>query len=167
MNPFVAQKDTTSAHADRIKSLWLCQMLVGKFAYASLSTLTACRSNQTTAQGEQSPGRACSFSLGFKQELKEMLETTQHTLKAIEGYLANKADKGDEVATGLHKLLKPLLNPRQLISELRSEGYAVVLFSPDELGTATAKSLENRLVELGNEAITDLQESISSESRKG
>lgn len=96
-----------------------------------------------------------------------MLETTQNTLKAIDGYLANKADHGDELATGLREMLKPLLNPRQILSELRSEGYAVVLFSPDDLGTATARSLENRLVELGNEAITDLQKYISTESQKG
>ncbi|MDT8992786.1 hypothetical protein RQP54_18075 [Curvibacter sp. APW13] len=88
----------------------------------------------------------------------KMLETTQNTIKAIEGYLASKADRGDEVAAGLHKLLTPLLNPHQFLSELRSEGYAVVVFSPDELGTATAKSLENRLAELGNEVTTDLQE---------
>lgn len=93
-----------------------------------------------------------------------MLETTQNTLKAIEGYLANKSDHGDEVAKGLREMLKPLLNPRQIISEMRNEGYAVVIFSPDELGTATSKSLENRLVELGNEAIKDLQESMPPDS---
>lgn len=95
-----------------------------------------------------------------------MLENTQNTLKAIEGYLANKADHGDVLAAGLRAMLVPLLNPRQIVSELRIEGYAVVLFSPDELGTATAKSLENRLVELGNEAIEDLQECSSTEIPK-
>ncbi len=59
------------------------------------------------------------------------------------------------------------LSHQRTVEDLRSSGYAVVLFSPDELGTATAKSLENRLVELGNEAITDLQESITTESQKG
>lgn len=93
-----------------------------------------------------------------------MLETTQHTLRAIEGYLASKADNGDEVSKGLRGMLMPLLNPRQFISEMRSEGYAVVIFSPDELGSATPKSLENRLVELGNEAISDLQENMQADS---
>jgi hypothetical protein len=93
-----------------------------------------------------------------------MLENTKSTLNSIEGYLSNKADHGDALAAGLRDMLKPLLNPRHLISELRGEGYAVVLFSPDELGTATAKSLENRLVELGNEAISDLQEGEATEA---
>jgi hypothetical protein len=87
-----------------------------------------------------------------------------NTLKAIEGYLASKADHGDEVASGLRNMLKPLLNSRQIIRELRDDGYAVVLFSPTELGSASARSLESRLVELGNEAIDDLQE-YSTEER--
>lgn len=90
---------------------------------------------------------------GFK-----LMNNSKNTLKAIEGYLANKSDHGDVVAVELRKMLLPLLNPRKIISDLRSEGYAVVMFSPEELGTATAKSLENRLVELGNEAISDLQD---------
>ena len=43
------------------------------------------------------------------------------------------------------------------IEDLRKAGYAVVIFSPDELGTASSKSVEDRLVELGNEVIADLQ----------
>lgn len=46
----------------------------------------------------------------------------------------------------------------QTIFSLREQGYAIVVFSPDELGSATSSSLENRLVELGNEAISDLQD---------
>ena len=46
----------------------------------------------------------------------------------------------------------------QTISALRSQGYAVVVFSPEELRTATGTSLEKRLIELGNEAIEDLQD---------
>jgi hypothetical protein len=46
---------------------------------------------------------------------------------------------------------------QKYLNELRLAGYAVVIFSPDELGTANAKSLEERLVELGNESISDLE----------
>ena len=53
------------------------------------------------------------------------------------------------------------------LTELRLAGYAVVIFSPEELGTADPRVLQNRLVELGNEAITDLQENVSIESPKG
>lgn len=44
------------------------------------------------------------------------------------------------------------------LSELRLSGYAVVIFSPEELGTTDPRGLQNRLVELGNEAISDLQD---------
>lgn len=46
---------------------------------------------------------------------------------------------------------------RSALTDLRLAGYAVVTFSPQELGAADPKTLENRLVELGNEAISDLQ----------
>lgn len=54
-------------------------------------------------------------------------------------------------------LSKAAKTTSQYLNELRMAGYAVVIFLPDELGGASAKSLENRLVELGNQAITDLQ----------
>lgn len=46
----------------------------------------------------------------------------------------------------------------EYLTELRLAGYAVVIFSPEELGTADPVFLQNRLVGLGNEAISDLQE---------
>lgn len=46
----------------------------------------------------------------------------------------------------------------EYLNEMRLAGYAVVIFSPEELGTASSRTLENRLVELGNEAISDLQD---------
>lgn len=48
----------------------------------------------------------------------------------------------------------------QYFSELRLAGNAIVIFSPGDLGTADPSTLQNRLVELGNEVISDLQESI-------
>lgn len=45
----------------------------------------------------------------------------------------------------------------QTLEMLRSQGYAVVVFTPDELGTADRDSLQDRLVELGNEAISLLR----------
>lgn len=48
---------------------------------------------------------------------------------------------------------------RQAINELRLAGYAVVVFSPSELdGGVEPRTLEKRLVELGNEAIDTLRE---------
>lgn len=46
---------------------------------------------------------------------------------------------------------------RAAITAMRLAGYAVVLFAPSELGSAKPESLQNRLVELGNEVILDLQ----------
>jgi hypothetical protein len=54
-------------------------------------------------------------------------------------------------------LSKAAKNKSQYLNELRLAGYAVAIFSPGELGNASAKSLENRLVELGIEVISDLQ----------
>jgi hypothetical protein len=42
------------------------------------------------------------------------------------------------------------------VTELRQEGYAVVMFAPEELSGVEPSTLQNRLVELGNEAIDDL-----------
>lgn len=96
-----------------------------------------------------------------------MMKTTQQTLKSIEEYLTGKADSGEELAKSLRDSLLPLLNPRTILTEMQLEGYAIVVFSPEEIGTATAKSVENRLVELGNEVISDLQESHPTENQKG
>ena len=85
-----------------------------------------------------------------------MFYTSISTLKALEGYLASKADHGDDVAKGLRQTLMPLIRPNHLAAELRAEGSAVVIFSPHELGGVSPRVLENRLVELGNEVIFDL-----------
>jgi hypothetical protein len=44
------------------------------------------------------------------------------------------------------------------ITQMRLAGYAIVRFSPEELTGVEPKTLENRLVELGNQAIEDLRE---------
>lgn len=44
----------------------------------------------------------------------------------------------------------------QAIAELRDAGYAVAVFSPDELEGLTPKSIENVCVNAANEAIEDL-----------
>lgn len=41
--------------------------------------------------------------------------------------------------------------------QLRKHGYAVVVFTPSELGGADPARLENHLVEQGNEFISDNQ----------
>ncbi len=46
------------------------------------------------------------------------------------------------------------------VAELRENGYAVVLFSPEALCCVEPSTLQNRLVELGNEAIADLGETL-------
>ena len=46
----------------------------------------------------------------------------------------------------------------EYLNEMRLAGYEVVIFSSEELGTASSRSLDNRLVELGNEASSDLQD---------
>lgn len=45
---------------------------------------------------------------------------------------------------------------RDAIAEMRSHGYALVMFSPEEVGNADRVAVESRLVELGNEVINDL-----------
>lgn len=45
---------------------------------------------------------------------------------------------------------------RDAIAEMRSHGYALVMFSPEEVGNADRVAVESRLVELGNEVIDDL-----------
>lgn len=53
---------------------------------------------------------------------------------------------------------------KDAVHSLRLAGYSVTIFSPTELQDVNPRSLENRLVELGNEAIDDLRERTSSES---
>ena len=43
------------------------------------------------------------------------------------------------------------------IQELKDEGYAIVLFNPEELEGAEADRVEDRLIELGWEVIFDLK----------
>lgn len=47
---------------------------------------------------------------------------------------------------------------RQVIAELRDKGFAVVIFTPDELGCVSRDRLESRLVADGNEHIEDITE---------
>ncbi len=47
---------------------------------------------------------------------------------------------------------------KQAIAELRDKGFAVVVFSPDELGCVCRDRLESRLVADGNEHIEDITE---------
>lgn len=45
----------------------------------------------------------------------------------------------------------------EVLRELREEGYAVVLFNPEELDTAEPERVEDRLIELGWDVINDMQ----------
>ena len=42
------------------------------------------------------------------------------------------------------------------IEELQSEGYAVIIWTPEELGEANPRRVEDRSVELGWDIISDL-----------
>ena len=42
------------------------------------------------------------------------------------------------------------------IRELREAGYAVITWTPEEVGNANADKVENRVCELGNEVIEDM-----------
>lgn len=43
------------------------------------------------------------------------------------------------------------------IRELKEEGYAIILFNPEELEGADSDRVEDRLIELGWEVIHDLK----------
>lgn len=47
---------------------------------------------------------------------------------------------------------------RDVLMKLREEGHAVIVWTPDELGSASAKRVEERSVELGFEVIEQLDE---------
>ena len=45
---------------------------------------------------------------------------------------------------------------KKAIKELRHAGYAVIVWTPEELGEADAKRVQDRSIELGHEVIEDL-----------
>ena len=45
----------------------------------------------------------------------------------------------------------------QVIRDLRHAGYAICIFSPEELDGASVNIVQGRLAELGNEVIEDLK----------
>ena len=47
----------------------------------------------------------------------------------------------------------PLETTQQSVEDLRNAGFAVVVFTPDELKEADPEHVESRLVELGNDVI--------------
>lgn len=47
---------------------------------------------------------------------------------------------------------------KDTIHDLRMAGFAIVIFNPEELGEVEPRLVQNRLVELGNEVISDLTE---------
>lgn len=44
------------------------------------------------------------------------------------------------------------------LASLSSDGYAVIVWTPEELGDVSARLVENRSIELGHEIINDLTE---------
>ena len=52
------------------------------------------------------------------------------------------------------------MNTEQLnaLRQLRDEGYAIVVFTPDELGDACPDDVESRLIELGWDVIDTLRQ---------
>ncbi len=44
------------------------------------------------------------------------------------------------------------------LASLSSDGYAVIVWTPEELGNVSAALVENRSIELGHEIINDLTE---------
>jgi hypothetical protein len=68
----------------------------------------------------------------------------------------NLHDAVRSVAAFLKEHLQAVEN--EAITQLRLAGYAVVRFSPDELEGVDPHTLQNRLVELGNQAIDDLRD---------
>lgn len=46
---------------------------------------------------------------------------------------------------------------REALRELRDSGYAVIVWTPEELGNADVNRVQDRLIELGFEVISDLQ----------
>lgn len=47
---------------------------------------------------------------------------------------------------------------RTAVETLRHAGYAVVVFYPEEVGSADPRRVEDRLAELGNDVIDDLKD---------
>jgi hypothetical protein len=47
---------------------------------------------------------------------------------------------------------------RVVIAELRSRGFAVIIWTPEELAGASRKHVEDRSVELGWQVIEDLKD---------
>lgn len=47
---------------------------------------------------------------------------------------------------------------RAVINQLRSEGYAVIIWTPVELGNASARDVQDRSIEHGHEVIASLEE---------
>jgi hypothetical protein len=47
---------------------------------------------------------------------------------------------------------------QRIIDTLRSQGYAIALFTPDELGVADAADMEDMMVEAGNSYIVHCAE---------
>ena len=52
------------------------------------------------------------------------------------------------------------MTPEQFaaIQALRHEGYAIIVWTPEEVGTANPRKVEDRQIEMGWDVISDLQE---------
>ena len=46
----------------------------------------------------------------------------------------------------------------KVLNQLRDEGYAIIVWTPEELKDAPVRQVENRSIELGHDIIRDLQE---------
>ena len=47
-------------------------------------------------------------------------------------------------------------NQLKVLKEMRDAGYAVIVWSPEELGSASPDKVQDRSIELGREVISDL-----------
>lgn len=49
-----------------------------------------------------------------------------------------------------------------IVEEMRAAGFAVVVFNPDELEDADSRTVEDAMIEVGNETIGLLQRGVGS-----
>lgn len=95
----------------------------------------------------------CHLSAGDSDELPQWLQLcSAHedaSLEAIHEMIEADADFIEEHLQAV---------TAQAIHQLRLEGHAIVRFQPSELHGVEPRLLQNRLVELGNQAIEDLRE---------
>lgn len=136
-----------------------CNLLAMDVVVKHASEITAALTAAGFAPAMTSDGDECAVISLPEREIPALLAMQQSDpVKWGAAFLVSEVAEQNGLAAEVEPTQLPFTQADiDMILGMRDRGYAVVIFSPDELRGVERRDVENRLVELGNEVISCLK----------